>query len=414
MKILHFVGGELTGGAARGAYWLHKGLIRHGVDSKIFTNSKEHFGDPTVVSCVGSPVRRIRNIIRLKLDSLVYSVYRNRMNVTFSSGLFGLDITKTPLYEWADVIHLHWISGLVNIRQLSKIEKPVIWTMRDMWPMTGGCHYTLPGDCYRYREKCFRCPQLRGSWNFDVSTLVQQKKAKNLPKNLHVVGISSWLSECARGSKIFKQSRVSTISNCIDTDEFKPIQRDIARSLLDLPKDRKIVLAGAQHNSCNYKGFSYITKLQRALSSEGLFFVFFGNSNEREMGVDRGSCKSFRFLRDSISLRLLYSAADVFIAPSIVEAFGKTLAEAMSCGTPVVCFDATGPRDIVDHEINGYRAKAFETADLIHGVRWVLTHSNYEALCLNARAKVESKFDHFVIAEEYLSLYEKSLENSKS
>ena len=92
----------------------------------------------------------------------------------------------------------------------------------------------------------------------------------------------------------------------------------------------------------------------------------------------------------------------------------KTLAEAMSCGTPVVCFDATGPRDIVDHEINGYRAKAFETADLIHGVRWVLTHSNYEALCLNARAKVESKFDHFVIAEEYLSLYEKSLENSKS
>ncbi|MEG3066598.1 glycosyltransferase [Acetomicrobium sp.] len=78
----------------------------------------------------------------------------------------------------------------------------------------------------------------------------------------------------------------------------------------------------------------------------------------------RSDFTNFGFLQDLISLRLLYSAADIFVAPSLMEAFGKTIAEAMACGTPVVAFDANGPKDIIDHEINGYLAKPFEPEDL--------------------------------------------------
>ena len=76
------------------------------------------------------------------------------------------------------------------------------------------------------------------------------------------------------------------------------------------------------------------------------------------------------FLHDTISLRLAYSASDVFVAPSLMDAFGKTLAESMSCGTPAVCFDATGPKDIVDHKLNGYKAFPFDTSDLTAGINW--------------------------------------------
>ena len=99
----------------------------------------------------------------------------------------------------------------------------------------------------------------------------------------------------------------------------------------------------------------------------------------------------------------------MFVAPSLMDAFGKTLAEAMACGTPVVCFDATGPKDIVDHKINGYLAKPFESEDLADGIEWVLNASNYDELCLNAREKVVREFDSEVVAKKYIKLYEEIL-----
>ena len=92
-----------------------------------------------------------------------------------------------------------------------------------------------------------------------------------------------------------------------------------------------------------------------------------------------------------------------------MEAFGKTLAESMSCGTPVVCFDTTGPKDIVDHKQNGYLAKPFDATDLANGIKWVLDNKNYNELCQNAREKVLRDFDSVVVAKKYIRLYEEIL-----
>ena len=119
--------------------------------------------------------------------------------------------------------------------------------------------------------------------------------------------------------------------------------------------------------------------------------------------------KSLGFLHDIVSLRLAYSASDVFVAPSLMDAFGKTLAESMSCGTPVVCFDATGPKDIVDNKVNGYLATPFDTTDLANGIEWVLNAPNYDELCQNAREKVVREFDSRVVANKYIRLYEEIL-----
>ena len=137
--------------------------------------------------------------------------------------------------------------------------------------------------------------------------------------------------------------------------------------------------------------------------------VVFGSSrphNAPEFGFKTHYLGS---LADDVSLVTLYSAADVMVVPSLQEAFGQTAAEAMACGTPVVCFDATGPKDIVDHKINGYLARPFDTSDLANGIEWLLNAPNYNELCKNAREKVVLEFDSRVVAGKYIRLYEEIL-----
>ena len=114
-------------------------------------------------------------------------------------------------------------------------------------------------------------------------------------------------------------------------------------------------------------------------------------------------------LHDDLSLRLLYSAIDVLVVPSRKEAFGQTASESMACATPVVAFGATGLLDIVDHKVNGYLAKPFESEDLANGIEYLLNAPNYGELCKNARDKVVKNFDSAVIAAKYEELYNKIL-----
>jgi glycosyltransferase involved in cell wall biosynthesis len=102
---------------------------------------------------------------------------------------------------------------------------------------------------------------------------------------------------------------------------------------------------------------------------------------------------------------------DVMVVPSLQEAFGQTASESMACGTPVVAFGATGLLDIVDHKINGYLAKPFDTDDLKNGIEWVLNTPNYDELCKNAREKVLREFDSKIVAKRHIELYEEVLEN---
>jgi glycosyltransferase involved in cell wall biosynthesis len=408
MKILHVVGGSLSGGAARGAYWLHQGLLDLSVDSRVLCNSNETYGDSTVTTIAGNKLGKLKALLRGQADPALQAVYRNRQRVIFSTGLVGFDFTRTKEYREADVIHLHWIcGGMVNMRHLAKVDKPIVWTMRDMWPMTGGCHYSM--ECEQYKTGCGQCPQLGSQESRDLSRWVWKRKRKYIPTQAKLVGISHWLSDCARQSALFGDFDVRTIHNNVSIKEFFPVEKYLARQMLGIAADRPVVLAGAQGLESFYKGFDLYLQAIQQLGSETRF-VFFGKLDKQ--AVESLGCDyvNMGFLYDTVSLRLVYSAADVFVGPSKMDAFGKTLAEAMACGTPVVCFDATGPKDIVDHKVNGYKAKPFDPEDLVHGIEFCLHHPEPEQLRKEARAKVGNFFSAPVVATQYIELY-KSLLN---
>ncbi len=410
MKIVHVVSGDLGGGAARGAYWLHKGLRELGVDSIILTNAEDTWGDKSIYSIAVSKKEKILNFFRGESDSLIQTPYWKRKKLIFSTGLCGFDFRNLKVFKEAEIIHLHWINhGLTNIRHLKKIKKPIVWTMRDMWPMTGGCHYALTCDHYIYG--CGKCPQLNSRLEYDLSRLIFKRKQHYIPPNTKLVGISRWLSDCARKSALFHDYDIRTIHNNINTRKFFPVPKPIARQMVGLPLEKPVLLVGAQHVNDFYKGFDIYLRAIPKLDSKPLL-LFFGNLSDALIEPFKLDFMNLGFLHDTISLRLAYSAADLFVAPSRMDAFGKTLAEAMACGTPVVCFDATGPGDIVDHMKNGYKATPFEPEDLARGIEWVLGHPEPEVLSRNAREKVLRNFDHLVVAMKHIELYREILTES--
>lgn len=413
MKVLHLSAGGLSGGAARGAYWLHRGLRDLGIDSFLLTNGTEKTNDDSVASLTKTSLDKIKFMLLPQLGGMPKYLYPNRKPWIFNTGFDGVDFTQHPAYRDADILHLHWINGLVAMHTLRKVKKPIVWTMRDMWPFTGGCHVGATLGCKRYEVGCGNCPQLNSQYKWDVTSAVVKNKQRSFPIDIRVVGISNWLSDCARNSAIFKNFQISTISNNIDTNEFAPIDSQVARQILGLPKDKKIVLVGALSNDDAHKGLGHFFEAMNILKFKDIHVVIFGRiSLDVKMQLSQPSTY-VGYLSDSISLRLLYSAADVFVAPSLMDSFGKTLAESLSCSTPVVCFDATGPSDIVDHRVTGYKAKPYESTDLASGIDWVLSASaiQKDQMRQSSRDRAITRFDSKVIAAQYINLYGEILES---
>ncbi len=361
---------------------------------------------------------KVDQYVRRSCDQLPLKLYPSRTGALFSPGLMGRSVTRIPEVRNADIVHLHWIcGGLVSIRSLGRLETPVVWTLRDLWPATGGCHHPAVTQCRNFETGCGRCPHLASNRRWDLSRLVYLRKSRALPQNLTVVGISEWVADEARRSPCFQGRPIETISNCIDTDAFTPVNRQTARQILGLPRELPLVLLGALTPTDPYKGWRLLVDaLARVRSSFGT--LAFGDVSSDAAAVIPRLVRGFGFVADDLKLRLIYAAADVFVSASTCDAFGKTIAEALACGTPAVVFGATGPKDIVSHQESGYLADPFKSESLAEGIDWVLSYPDPGALSTNARTRATDLFSKSRAAQSYLALYQRlcpaSLQNTGS
>ena len=158
---------DMSGGAAKAAFRLHKGLQKNGISSRMMVQFKES-DDHSVIGPVSNPSKAMANL-RVSIDLLPLLFYRKRKEPVFHlPWLPDFLIQKIADYR-PDVVHLHWICrGFMNIDTLARIKKPIVWTLHDMWPFTGGCHYC--GDCEKYKNSCGACPQLGSKRESDLSS----------------------------------------------------------------------------------------------------------------------------------------------------------------------------------------------------------------------------------------------------
>jgi glycosyltransferase involved in cell wall biosynthesis len=413
MKTLLLNRTDIEGGAARAAYRLHTGLNLSGIDSKMLVGLK--FSDDITVIAPKTKLEKGMSILSPILDTMLLGLYRKRERIIFSPAIIPENIAKKVSLHNPDLIHLHWIAeGFLRIETLRKFQKPIIWTLHDMWAFTGGCHYD--NSCGRYKDSCGRCPQLNSKKPYDISYWIMKRKKRAWKHlNITIVTPSKWLAESAKNSSLFKNHCIEVIPYGIDTKRFKPFDKKIARDILSLPQNKKLILFGAMQSMTDKrKGFLFLDHAMQSLVEKGWFekieLIVFGASKPFDKDYFGLQTTYMGQVKDDVSLALLYAAADVFIAPSIQENMSNAVMEALSCGTPCVAFNIGGMPEMIVHENTGYLAKPFDPEDLAKGIEWIIEdEKRWNVLSQQARQKVEKEFKLEIMAQEYLDLYNEVL-----
>lgn len=420
MKILFLNSSDTKGGAAIAAYRLFEGLRNEGVTVKMLVRDKTT-NDPDIISCLDferkgwiGKLDKIIWKIKNKIRKQKWKKYPNRESV-FLNDLDSISLLRAIRSIDFDILHLHFVANrFLDLHELTKVNKPIVWTLHDSWAFTGICHFFY--DCKRYEESCGCCPMLHSDNPNDFTHQIWKIKNKIYKKcDLHIVTPSNWLGNCATKSSLFSGFPLSVIPNGISTQLYKPLPVSEARESLGLDADKHYLLFGAVNaTSDSNKGFDLLLEALKQLKQVGdkqiELLVF---------GAEQPSCElNFGFLttymgiiRDENKLVQIYNSADVVIVPSRSENFSNTILESLSCGTPVVGFDIGGNSDLIAHKQNGYLAKHFDTEDLMSGIVWCLESKNQYDMSETARMKVDESFNLRGICLEYLNVYKELIKH---
>jgi len=407
---------DISGGAARAAYRLHTGLKHIGVNSQMLVG-KKFSDDPGVIGPLSKWARGFARIYPT-IDALPLLLYQREETAIFSPAILPDNLSSRVYALDPDLIHLHWIAGgFLRIETLHKFQKPVIWTLHDMWAFTGGCHYDY--GCGRYRNECGICPQLSSKRRYDLSRFVWRRKKKSW-QNLEITFVtpSKWLAECAKSSSLFQNYRIVVIPNGLDINCFKPINKKTARNILALPPDKKLILFGAERAAADKrKGFQYLAPAFKKLQNHGLHeeaeLIVFGTSEPADSPEFGLKTRYMGILHDDVALALLYAAADVFVLTSTQDNLPNTIMEAFACGIPAVAFNVGGIPDMIEHKANGYLSNPLDSNDIANGISWVLeSPDRCNQLGIEARRKAVREYDIKLQAQLYADLYREIAANN--
>lgn len=404
MRILQVSESDNIGGAAIASSKLND-LLNSDIsfESKLLVNRKKTNAIGTVfpTSILHRLHAKLMPHILIKYNKVKFGTSELTISKNRSS-LFFLKSIKNIKF---DILHLHWVNnGFVGLDDLHLINKPLVWTLHDNWLFTGACHSTQ--GCNKFFDNCYDCPKVNKKKfqdNLERQFLEKLDKLQKLKDKINIIVPSQWMYENAKKSKILSGFRIDIIPNFINTNLFIPKDKDDSKEKLGFDKATKYLLFGATDpiNDSN-KGFLYIQQMAARGALDGYTLIIFGKVNDpNEIKLDIPF-----IIMDSIydknKLVLLYNTAEVVIMPSLHESFGQVAAEAMSCGIPVLCYDTSGLKDVVDHKINGYRAELKNVNDLIEGFNWIIGSVD---LCTSARLKVVKSFSEQIILKKYLVLY---------
>lgn len=376
MKIIHISTSDRQGGAAIAAFRLNEAMRMAGIDSKMLVACK--FTDDNSVFSLSELKGKQYKFIYEIVYSLAFHIKKylfKPFGVFSLASFFSYRISRLSLVKEADIIYIHWTNNsFISIKEISRIldlGKPVFFFMHDMWLITGGCHHSFA--CNQWMDKCKSCPNIQRRNLQCISRYVFNKKKKFL-SNIHIITPSKWLTNCVKNSALFANSEVITIPNSINISTFRLLEKKMARSLLGLPLDQKLILFGAAGGNANiYKGWDVIERISCSLLEVNVGIVLFGNRLSENCNMN---IYSIGRLYDEYSLALLYNAVDVYVSPTMAESFGMTLIEAQACGTPAVAYNIGGVPDTIDHKVTGYLVEPGDDGDFMRGIEWAFEHTN--------------------------------------
>jgi glycosyltransferase involved in cell wall biosynthesis len=421
MRIVHLSTYDVTGGASRAAYRIHSGLRQAGVHSSMLVR-EARTKDQSVVTfeppqtLYRRVARRIRREqIQRKLHRSIRAGNRKFEPFRHDCSEYGTDVVAQ--IPDCDVVNLHWVVDFLDYPSFFESlpeRKRLVWTLHDMNPFTGGCHYDL--GCGRYLTRCHQCPQLHSQEVDDLSTQIwDRKKAlfeRISPDRLHIATPSSWLADEVKRSPLLNRFPVTVIPNGINLEDFAPRNKQSARDVFGIPQQSKVVLFVADGLPLYRKGFGVLVEALERVGQRmpNVCLVCVGH-NDPPPGL-RVPWIHLGYVNNDRLLSNIYSAADVFVIPSFQDNLPNTVLESMACGTPVAGFSVGGIPDMIQHGKTGLLAPPFDALSLGTAITELLKNTERRlTFSANCRRVAVHRYSLARQAVLYYELYKTLLQN---
>ncbi|MEM1442133.1 MAG: glycosyltransferase [Verrucomicrobiota bacterium] len=323
---------------------------------------------------------------------------------------------KNSEIEKADLFHLHWINRFLSpsdIGKLGSTGKPIVWTLHDQRPFTGGCHFT--DGCEQFRTRCTECPQLDTPYQWIAEKNQEDVLRSYGEMNICFVGPSEWITSEVRASALYSSEhhRSLCIPPGVDTDEFYPSTeaRKRVREGLGISDDRIVIVTGAHNLSEHRKGFDLVRKSFQQFSSQAsdedreriLLLTYgqgcIGDTGVEEMAIGTVPAKSVIGLLQASDLYFLMTRQDV--GPTVIL-------EAISCGLPVLAPNVGGVPEMVEDGKNGWIVpyEGDEEAGRVISAIASGTREERERMGENSRRKAIEEFSNEKQAAAYRELFQ--------
>ena len=417
MRIAQFSYSSSVGGASRAVRKLHDALVSTGHDGRLIVADRSgNDYTNTPVSALGA----LSNTVLAYADGGVSLAQQPEDRALRGVALFPTSLESRLKKEAPDVVNMHWVGlGTASVAQQGRIMRtwPTVWSMHDMWAISGAEFYGEESSSPRRRDGYGDDNRPPGDRGIDIDRWVWQRKRTHFTTPAHLVTASRWMAQLAKDSLLTHTWPVTVIPYSIDVDLFSPADNLALKRNIGLGPDDKVVLFGANKGTADpRKGWDLLVDALGRVWEEGQRFhlVVFGTPDRRHNArvpfpiVWLGNIRSDQALADT------YRLADVIAIPSRADNLPLTGLESQACGVPVVGFDVAGMPDVAVHRTTGYLAHPFDTVDLAQGIAWILGDAAiHNTLSLAARRRAETLWRPETIAASYLEVYEEAISNHR-
>lgn len=392
MKVL-LVSNAVVGGAGKACLRLCHALNKQGnIEARILI--LEGKSDP-----LNSVWFLYNSVSQLYLKQLYSTPIRIWYQIRFGTRKSKLRVPKSihpvqnhELIDWADVINLHWVTDFVDYHTFFKrVNKPIVWTMHDMLPFSGGYHYEME------KEKGFE----------KLEDTIEKYKAKSLSKaKLAIIAPSKWLVDISEQQRVFKGRFHRQIFNTLDLGLYKLLDKYVARTALSLPEKKRIILFSADGISNPRKGFDILQDALMLLDLRDVHLLIVGRGS---LSLPDGvKATMLGHIGDEISMSIAYNASDISVIPSREDNMPNAIVESLACGCAVVALPAGGIPELVINGQTGFLSASFEPRDLAEAIRKGL---DYEFNRTDLREQIFSRLNEDRIAREYIETYNLVIES---
>ena len=385
-----------SGGAGRVAQQLNSLQMSEGVDSQLFTTTD---GD----------IRNVYSshpILFTKALTDFYLVRNDLTNPLFSLLRNGSSISSSNDTDDSSVVnHFHWTPGAIECES-SFQNSPLVWTLHDMWPFTGGCHHSM--SCEGFIESCNGCPQVRKLFRNQVSASGARKLGfVDSLKSFAAVAPSDWMAKTASRSQVLRDKRIETIYNPVDDVFFESNKRKMSRERLGIPRESFLIGTSAANLRDPIKGFSKLLKQLTSVASRNpdkqfaLLCIGEGSNFESRNNLQ---IINLGYLSNSTEVASAMSILDLFVSMATADTAPLAIAEALASGVPIACSNAGGMSECTDFGRNGVLIDDlydFESFINALAVDETLRRSCSE----NARKFAKSRYSSSVVIKRYTDLY---------